>query len=172
MATMFGQKSMGGNDSNGDYGYSIAIDGNGNVYTTGEFWGTVDFDPGAGISNLISAGNNDIFIQKLDAAGNFLLAKRFGNGSQEGVNTIAVDNSGNIHTTGYFVGTVDFDPASSTANLTSAGAQDVYILKWDAAGNYVWVKVLVVLILMVRMLMPLQWMVVVMYIQPESFSKM
>jgi hypothetical protein len=133
-------KSMGGNDNNGDYGLGIAVDGAGNVYTTGEFWGTVDFDPGAGISNLSSAGNNDIFVQNLDAAGNFLWAKSFGNNLEEGVNSIAVDNIGNIYTTGYFVGTVDFDPGSNTVNLTSAGAQDVYILKWDALGNYIWVK--------------------------------
>ncbi|MCH2425614.1 MAG: SBBP repeat-containing protein, partial [Acidimicrobiales bacterium] len=34
---------------------SIAVDGNGNVYTTGEFNGTVDFDPGAGVTNLVNS---------------------------------------------------------------------------------------------------------------------
>jgi hypothetical protein len=56
-------KSMGNTLS--DVGTSITIDPNGNVYTTGYFRDTVDFDPGVGTLNLISAGNGDIFIQKL-----------------------------------------------------------------------------------------------------------
>ena len=51
-------------------GRDVVTDINGNVYTTGSFTGTVDFDPGAGTANLTSAGSSDIFIQKLDVAGN------------------------------------------------------------------------------------------------------
>src|SRR3990172_3253311 len=63
-------KQMGGTSK--DYGTSIAVDGSGNVYTTGVFAGTADFDPGSGTFNLTSAGSYDIFISKLDASGNFL----------------------------------------------------------------------------------------------------
>ena len=54
-----------------DAAYSVAVDSLGNVYATGAFTGTVDFDPGPGIFNLIAAGETDIFVLKLDAAGNF-----------------------------------------------------------------------------------------------------
>jgi hypothetical protein len=50
-----------------DYGNSIALDITGNVYTTGGFQGTVDFDPGTGTSYLSSSGYPDIFISKLGA---------------------------------------------------------------------------------------------------------
>lgn len=53
------------------HGNSISVDASGNVYTTGYFAGTVNFDPGSGTFNLTAAGNQDIFISKLDASGNF-----------------------------------------------------------------------------------------------------
>ena len=57
-------KSMGEIDY--DYGRSIAVDASGNVYTTGSFEGTADFDPDAETFNLTSAGGADIFIVKLN----------------------------------------------------------------------------------------------------------
>ncbi|MCB0771599.1 MAG: SBBP repeat-containing protein, partial [Flavobacteriales bacterium] len=65
-------KSFGG--SLADYGLSIALDASGNVYTTGYFQGTVDFDPGAGTTNLTSEGSLDVYVQKLNATGNFVWA--------------------------------------------------------------------------------------------------
>ena len=124
-----------------DEGYAIAVDASGNVYSTGSFGGTVDFDPGAGTLNLTAIGDLDIFISKLDATGNFLWARQFGgmnlpDGGQG--RSIALDAFSNVYTTGFFTGTVDFDPGAATFNLTSAGAYDIYISRLDASGNFVW----------------------------------
>ncbi|MCE2835377.1 MAG: SBBP repeat-containing protein, partial [Chitinophagaceae bacterium] len=127
---------MGG--TNGDVGRSVAVDGSGNVLVTGYFQGTVDFDPGPGTSNLTSAGSSDIYLAKYDASGNYVWAKRMGSTSQDYVQSIAVDGSGNMLLTGSFQGTVDFDPGAGTSNLTSAGSSDIYLAKYDASGNYVW----------------------------------
>jgi len=134
-------KSMGGTWY--DSGYSIAIDALGNVYTTGEFDGTVDFDPGAGTFNLTSSGYGDIFISKLDSSGNFVWAKKMGDGDIDGGLGIAIDASGNVYTTGYFRGTVDFDPGVGTFNLSVPGNPndpDMFISKLDSSGNFVWAK--------------------------------
>lgn len=131
-------KGMGSGGSN--FGYSIAYDVNGNVYTTGSFSGTVDFDAGPGIANLTSTGSNDIFVCKLSASGAFLWAKKFGGGGTGDGNSIAVDASGNVYTTGYFTGSADFDPGPGTVNLTALGSQDIFVSKLDATGNYVWAK--------------------------------
>ena len=66
-----------------DAGVSSDTDASGNVYTTGNFGGTVDFDPGTGTANLTSNGFDDIFIQKLDANGNFLWVKQMGGTSND-----------------------------------------------------------------------------------------
>jgi len=131
-------KQLGGVSS--DVGSSIAVDAFGNVYTTGYFQGTADFDPGPGAFNLTSAGGGDIFISKLDASGNFVWAKQMGGTSEDVGYSIAVDASGNVFTTGYFEGTADFDPGPGTFNLTSAGNTDIFISKLDASGNFVWAK--------------------------------
>ncbi len=116
------------------------MDAGGNVYTTGIFSGTADFDPGSGTYNLTSAGSSDAFISKLDNAGNFVWARRLGGTAQAGANGVAVDADGNVHTTGEFEGTADFDPGSGTYNLTSAGVDDAFISKLDNAGNFVWAR--------------------------------
>ena len=131
-------KNMGG-DSDA-VGYSIAVDISGNVYTTGHFQGTADFDPGAGTYNLTSTGQKDIFVSKLDASGNFVWAKDLGGSSNENGHSVTVDASGNVYTTGYFQGTADFDPGAGTYNLTSAGGDDIFVSKLDASGNFVWAK--------------------------------
>jgi len=129
-------KKMGG--KGGDRGYSIAIDGAGNVYTTGYFNATADFDPGTETFNLTSEDDNDIFISKLDAFGNFLWARAMGGLSGDGGNSIATDGAGNVYTTGYFKNTVDFDPGEGIFNLISAGGNDIFISKLDASGNFLW----------------------------------
>ena len=123
-------------------GYDIAVDTNGNVYTTGFFSGTVDFNPGGGVFSLASSGTNDrdIFVQKLDANGNFTWAKSVGGSNDDEARNISTDANGNVYITGVFHNTVDFDPSTGIFNLTSNGAIDVFILKLNASGNLVWVK--------------------------------
>ncbi len=121
-------------------GYSIAVDASKNVYTTGEFYDGVDFNPGSANYILNTGGDLDIFISKLDSSGNFVWAKQIGNTGDDGSTSMALDASANIYTTGYFEGTVDFNPGGGTANLTSLGYTDIFVSKLDNTGNYVWAK--------------------------------
>lgn len=130
-------KSLGGPDH--DESYSVTSDQNGNVYTTGHFKGTADFDPGTGVYNLTSNGERDIFISKLDAAGNFVWARSIGGSLDDESYSIDVDNSGNVYITGGFQGTVDFDPGTGSQLLT-ASQKDIFICKLDNNGAYVWAR--------------------------------
>ncbi len=118
---------------------SIATDAGGNVVSTGYFWGTADFDPGPGTSNMTSAGDYDVFIQKLDAAGNLVWAKQIGGVGMDYGIVVKTDASGNIYIMGAFMSTVDFDPGPGLYNMASygPGARDIFILKLDASGNFV-----------------------------------
>lgn len=132
-----------GSKTTDDEGKSIDVDVNGNIYTTGYFSGTVDFDPSInGIYNLISNGGSDIFIMKQDPKGNLIWAKQIGNSNQEASSFIKLDNSGNVYITGYFSGTVDFDPNNGIANMSSSDNtilyKDAFLLKLTNSGNYAW----------------------------------
>ncbi|MES2680793.1 MAG: T9SS type A sorting domain-containing protein [Bacteroidota bacterium] len=122
------------------FGTDIALDQLANVYYCGGFRGTTDFDPGAGTATLTSNGGPlDLFISKLDSAGNYTWAKGIGSTGSEQAGGLAVDATGNTWITGLYATSFDFDPASAIANLPApAGSNDVYISKFDSGGNYIW----------------------------------
>src|SRR5258706_1773059 len=112
------------------YTAKSAIDANGNIYTTGTFDSSVDFDPGAGTNSISAGGSDQVFVQKLDASGNFVWAQAFSGGINNVGSAIGVDPSGNVLLAGFFRGTVDFDSGPNATSLTSsrAGIPDVYVV--------------------------------------------
>ncbi|MBK8495281.1 MAG: SBBP repeat-containing protein [Chitinophagaceae bacterium] len=131
-------KQLGGSGNDG--GSGIALDPNGNILTTGFFAATADFDPGPATANLICNGYIDVYISKLDPSGNFIWCKGMGSTLEDKGMDIATDASGNIYVGGAFVTTADFDPGAGTFNMTSAGGFDLFILKLNDQGNFIWAK--------------------------------
>ncbi|MGA1699037.1 MAG: SBBP repeat-containing protein, partial [Ilumatobacteraceae bacterium] len=129
-------KSVGGTGN--DQGAAVAVDDSGNVYVAGSFSGTADFDPDSGFANVSAVGFEDGFVMKLDADGAYQWAKQIGGTGPEYARGVAVDSSGNVFTTGYFQGLVDFDPGSANSTLASAGVKDAFLQKLDSDGNYDW----------------------------------
>jgi hypothetical protein len=130
-------RSVGGSGANNSQAYAVVTDAAGNVYTTGSFEGVNDFNPGTTTNFLSSAGGTDVFIQKMDAAGNYLWAKKIGGTGADAGSSIALDASGNVCITGSFSGTVDLDPGTGSQAVTSAGSTDIFVLILDASGNFV-----------------------------------
>ena len=118
---------------------SLTIDEQNNVYTTGQYEGSLDFDPSELTYTLTSAGNTDGFIQKLDSNGNFVWATSFGGTGIDFGKDIIYDGFGNIYTTGNFANTASFDPLDSEFDITSNGESDSYTLKVDTSGTVKWV---------------------------------
>ncbi len=104
-----------------DYGLSITVDANGNSYVTGYFDGSATF----GTTTLISSGEDDIFVAKIDPNGNWLWAKKAGGTSWDYGCGIAVDANGNSYITGYFDDSVTF----GTTTLISSGDYDIFVAK-------------------------------------------
>ncbi|MCY7408799.1 MAG: hypothetical protein LH473_00870, partial [Chitinophagales bacterium] len=116
--------------------YGLDVDSSGNVYTTGYFQNTIDFDPGAGITNLTAIGGNALFIWKLDKNGIFVFAKQI---AIVTAHDLKLDESKNIYITGEFFGTVDFNPGNGTFNLTASGFNtDAFVLKLNGDGIFQW----------------------------------
>lgn len=130
-------RSIGG--VNDDRGKSLAIDNQGKTYITGNFQGTVDFDPGEGEFFLTSNGQDDIYIQKMDSEGNFEWAFSIGGeGYLDRGESIIIDNEDNVYITGSFQDTLDFDPGTNVYPLASNGGTDFFVIKLDSSGNLLW----------------------------------
>ncbi len=120
---------------------SIVTDAAGNVYTTGVFHGLVDFDPGPGVAYLNSFGRPNVYIQKLDAAGNLIWVKQL-EGDWIYDYHIAIAPQGYLYLCGQFTGTMDADPGPDVHNLYCPNLAGIYsyILKLDLDGNFIWAK--------------------------------
>jgi len=114
-----------------DYGYSIAVDSDGNSYVTGSFVGTATF----GATELTSSGSTDIFVAKLDASGAWQWATKAGGSSGDHAYGIAVTPSGTCYITGSFAGTISF---AGLPSRTSNGGSDVLVAKLSTNGNWLW----------------------------------
>lgn len=120
---------------------SIAQDTAGNIYIAGQFFATVDFDPGAGTTSLTSnGGSQDVFLVKLDVNGDFVWARQFSGPNFEFGGYLVIDAAGDILLTGSYLGSVDMDPGAGTLTLTSAGGADIFECKVNSAGNLVWAR--------------------------------
>ena len=119
----------------------IAVDGDGNVYVTGAFYGTTEFDAGTGSNEVTSAGSGDAYVLKLDGNGNFVWVQTFGNLSNQSGDAIVCDADDNVIVAGTFQGTVDFDLGTGTQNLAASGSSsDVFFLRLTPAGDFSYVK--------------------------------
>jgi len=131
-----------GTSANFDQGDCIYIDAQQNIYLTGTFEGTTDFDPGAGVFNLTSHGSWDVFFAKYNSNGQFLWAKSFGGNGDTYPVSLTMDKNSNIYLSGVYTATTDFDPGSSVYNLTQISSTSTqlnsgFIAKYDNSGNLI-----------------------------------
>ena len=112
-----------------EYVLDMAVDGSGNIMLTGQFNGIIDFGVG-----ILTSMNTDGYAAKFNADGATLWSLRFGGTGLDTGNSLSVDAGGNILVMGLFTGTANF----GGANLVSAGADDVFLVKYNSSGVHQW----------------------------------
>jgi len=153
-----GKNSIGGllykiNSANGNIIWQKDIVGNepritfsntnNHLYLTGNFDGTKDFDPGASVYNLTSGGLKDVYIMKLDTAGNFVWVKQLGGAGQDAGKSLTTDAAGDIFVTGYYSSTATYQNNATSFTLPSGNGsnRNIFIAKMNSSdGNFTWVS--------------------------------
>jgi hypothetical protein len=108
--------------SNSDYGEGVSADGLGNVYIAGYT---------NGILGGATAGLTDAFVTKYDAAGNLQWTRQVGTVSYDYAQGVSADGLGNVYISGSTRGSL---------GGPSAGDEDAFVSKYDAAGNLQWIR--------------------------------
>ena len=113
-------------------GNAIAADSAGNLVIVGQFAGALGF----GGAPLTTAGQSDMFVAKLNAAGVHLWSKAFGDAGPQSMTAVTIDGNDDIIVGGLFAGTVDLGGGA----LASPAQSGLLLAKLDGAGNHVWSK--------------------------------
>jgi hypothetical protein len=121
----------------------IKIDSKGNLILLCLVQGFADLDPGPGYFYVDPIGSASVI--KLDNLGNLIWVKMI----PTRVETMDIDASDNIIVSGDFIGTYDFDPGLGTHSVssnTNGPGTDLYILKLNDTGDFVWMILRIVFI--------------------------
>ncbi len=118
--------------SSWDEGFSVACDQSDNIYVTGKFSNTVEFNPDGGGSHS-SNGGYDAYLSKFGSSGNWQWTKTWGDTGWDWGCSVVCNQLDNVYVTGFFSNTVEFNPDGGGFE-TSNGNYDAYFSKFDSSG--------------------------------------
>ncbi len=120
-----------------DSALSMALDKQDNVYISGRFGNTADFDPGPGELLLDGFAFNDGYVAKYDTDGAVQWAFKL-EGASKGAADIEIDKQGNIYIAGNFSDPLDLDPSDGEFLLEPGGVYDIFLAKYNKEGAFLW----------------------------------
>jgi hypothetical protein len=117
---------------------SLAVDAAGNVYVAGSYRGPTQFGSFALPSGSVSGPiNEDLFVAKLDAAGNWQWATGAAGAGNDFAMTLALGPTGQLTVGGWFDGaTLELGAGQALTNQSSAGTSDVFVAQLSTAGKW------------------------------------
>ena len=122
--------------SDSDAGYTLAMDGGGNVYVSGYGYGLWNGPDGQSPLHAYS-GNADIFVLKLDSTGSYQWHTFYGAIDSDEGYALAMDGGGNVYVTGGSIENWN-GPGGENPLHAYSGSYDVFVLKLDSSGSYQW----------------------------------
>ncbi len=123
------------------YGKSVCHDSFDNIFVTGYFQKTADFDPGPGLDEHTSNGAVDAYLSKFDSSGNFKWSRTWGGEGRVLGIAADTDNKNNVFVGGAFNQcAVDLDPGPGVDKHSSYSSDRVYLSRFDTKGNFIWGK--------------------------------
>lgn len=132
--------NSGGSGADDVFSTSITTDINGNVLVTGHFYST-SLTFGSTILPNTSVFLSDIFLVKYNTSGIMLWVKAEGGAASDGASSVVTDASGNVYVAGSFKSsTITIGTETLTNTDNTGNTADLFILKYDGAGNILWTK--------------------------------
>jgi Beta-propeller repeat len=127
----------------GGVGLAISVDGNGDSLVAGRFAGTATFGPAEPSQTVLNAGNSTAegFVAKYDGLGDLVWASQSSSDTGSWMEGVGVDTNGNSYVTGTLNGTTTFGGGESNeTTLVAYNVGDMFLAKYDSAGQLVWVQ--------------------------------
>jgi hypothetical protein len=127
-------KRVGGNLT--DQGRSVRTDANGNLYISGNFQSTANFNSGGTGGIVTSAGNIDIYLAKYNSTGAFQWVRSMGGTAPDYGLSIGIDTTGDVYLAGEFQGNTDLNPGGPGGTLNTGGGSEGYLAKYSGTGVF------------------------------------
>jgi hypothetical protein len=118
----------------------MSVDASGNVFLAGNFNETVQFERSSHRFDREAEGGTDIYLAKLNSNGRFQWVRTIGGNKEDVVVDMAQDVNGNLHITGNFAKSVDFDPGSGRRILAAPGDGSAFIVKLTGDAELLWAR--------------------------------
>jgi hypothetical protein len=116
----------------------LALAGDGGVYVSGRFLGSVVFDPGAGVEERTSGGSFDGFVARYTTDGVLQWARLLGGALYDEAMTVGADAEGHVVVAGSFNGAAQFESTAAPDERTAFGEFDIFLARYSAAGELEW----------------------------------
>ena len=123
-----------------DVGRAVGADSQGNIFITGHFSGTIDFDPGKGVDEHSSGQGHSLFLSKFGSDGSYKWTIDIGDESTTRAYGLGVGFDNSVVITGDFSGRVDFDPRRGVDYHDARDGHDVFVTKFKPHGGYAWTQ--------------------------------
>ena len=104
-----------------DHGHAVTVGPAGNVYVAGETWGAL---------GAIVYGQQDIFIARHDPTGAMIWIDQRGTPQNDAAYGVAANDDNQVFAAGTTAGNLD--------NNVNQGGRDIFVLRYDANGTWVW----------------------------------